>query len=68
MDIEIRGGGGTNFKPAFNWVEEQDSNPDLLMYFTDAEGVFPEAEPMYPVLWLVKGKENVPFGQRIQLN
>jgi predicted metal-dependent peptidase len=38
------------------------------MYFTDAEGVFPEAEPMYPVLWLVKGKENVPFGNRIQLN
>ncbi len=68
MDVEIRGGGGTNFKPAFNWVEEQDSNPDLLMYFTDAEGVFPEAEPMYPVLWLVKGKEIVPFGQRIQLN
>jgi len=68
MDVEIRGGGGTNFKPAFNWVEEQDSNPDLLMYFTDAEGVFPEAEPMYPVLWLVKGKESVPFGQRIQLN
>jgi predicted metal-dependent peptidase len=68
VDVEIRGGGGTNFKPAFNWVEEQDSNPDLLMYFTDAEGVFPEAEPMYPVLWLVKGKQPVPFGQRIQLN
>jgi predicted metal-dependent peptidase len=38
------------------------------MYFTDAEGVFPEVEPMYPVLWLVKGKETVPFGHRIQLN
>ncbi|MGB5520141.1 MAG: VWA-like domain-containing protein [Gammaproteobacteria bacterium] len=68
MDVEIRGGGGTNFKPAFNWVEDQDNNPDLLMYFTDAEGVFPEVEPMFPVLWLVKGKEPVPFGQRIQLN
>ncbi len=68
MDVEIRGGGGTNFKPAFAWVDEQDSNPDLLLYFTDAEGVFPEAEPMYPVVWLVKGKQPVPFGQRIQLN
>jgi predicted metal-dependent peptidase len=67
-DVEIRGGGGTNFKPAFNWVEEQDKAPDLLMYFTDAEGLFPEVEPMYPVLWLVKGKQTVPFGQRIQLN
>jgi predicted metal-dependent peptidase len=68
MDIDIRGGGGTDFKPVFNWVQEQDSVPDLLMYFTDAEGLFPKAEPLYPVLWLVKGKETVPFGQRIQLN
>ncbi len=67
-DIEIRGGGGTSFRPAFEWVDTQDRMPDLLMYFTDAEGVFPEVEPMYPVLWLVKGKETVPFGHRIQLN
>ena len=67
-DIEIRGGGGTNFRPAFEWVAEQDRKPDLLVYFTDAEGIFPKTEPMYPVLWLVKGKETVPFGNRIQLN
>jgi predicted metal-dependent peptidase len=67
-DVEIRGGGGTNFRPVFNWVEGQDKKPDLLIYFTDAEGVFPELEPEYPVSWLVKGKETVPFGQRIQLN
>jgi predicted metal-dependent peptidase len=68
MDIDIRGGGGTNFRPAFEWVADQDSAPDLLMYFTDAAGLFPQVEPMYPVLWLVKGKRPVPFGQRIQLN
>jgi len=42
--------------------------PDLLLYFTDAEGEFPEQQPQYPVVWLVKGKEPVPWGQRIQLN
>jgi len=67
-DIEIRGGGGTSFRPAFDWVDAQDRMPDLLLYFTDAEGVFPDVEPLYPVLWLVKGKEAVPFGQRVQLN
>ena len=67
-DVEIRGGGGTNFRPAFDWVAEQDRAPDLLMYFTDAEGLFPRTEPLYPVLWLVKGKRPVPFGNRIQLN
>lgn len=67
-DIEIRGGGGTNFKPVFEWIEQQDSAPGLLVYFTDAEGVFPDIEPVYPVTWLVKGKGKVPFGERIQLN
>ncbi len=68
FDVNIRGGGGTNFKPVFEWVEEQDRTPDLLLYFTDAEGVFPDVEPHFPVTWLVKGKSKVPFGVRVQLN
>ena len=68
FDVEIRGGGGTNFRPVFEWVEAQDKAPDLLVYFTDAEGVFPESEPFFPVTWLVKGKAKVPFGVRVQLN
>jgi predicted metal-dependent peptidase len=64
----IIGGGGTNFNPVFDWVEQNDMRPDLLVYFTDAEGKFPEAEAPYPVIWLVKGKQPVPWGQRIQLN
>lgn len=66
--IRLKGGGGTRFTPVFDWTDQQDTRPDLLVYFTDAEGVFPEAEPNYPVIWLVKGKAKVPFGQRIQLN
>jgi predicted metal-dependent peptidase len=62
------GGGGTSFRPVFEWVETLDRQPDLLVYFTDAEGEFPPREPPYPVLWLVKGKAPVPWGQRIQLN
>ncbi len=68
FDVEIRGGGGTNFRPVFEWVEAQDRAPDLLVYFTDAEGLFPEVEPAFPVTWLVKGKAKVPFGVRVQLN
>ena len=54
--------------PAFEWLERQDRAPDLLLYFTDAEGEFPQAAPYFPVIWLVKGKAKVPWGQRIQLN
>lgn len=65
---EFKGGGGTDFQPVFDWVEQANRTPDLLVYFTDAQGRFPEQEPNLPVIWLVKGKAKVPWGQRIQLN
>ena len=64
----IRGGGGTRFTPVFERLDERGDLPDLLMYFTDAEGEFPKLEPGFPVIWLVKGRGKVPWGQRIQLN
>ena len=64
----MQGGGGTRFGPVFEWVADAGIQPDLLVYFTDARGEFPPAEPPYPVLWLVKGKAGVPWGQRIALN
>ncbi len=68
LDSEVGGGGGTDFRPVFDWVERQGMQPDLLVYFTDLEGALPELEPPYPVIWLVKGREKPPWGTRIQLN
>ncbi|MCU7847779.1 MAG: hypothetical protein KZQ89_07175 [Candidatus Thiodiazotropha sp. (ex Lucinoma kastoroae)] len=68
LPTHITGGGGTHFEPVFEWVAQQGLSPDLLVYFTDAEGAFPKQAPHYPVIWLVKGKELTPWGQRIQLN
>ena len=68
LPSDIRGGGGTRFTPAFEWAQQSGSIPDLLIYFTDAEGEFPGLEPRFPVIWLVKGRGTVPWGQRIQLN
>jgi len=64
----LRGGGGTRFTPVFDWVARQDRAPELLVYFTDAQGQFPANAPDYPVVWLVKGRTPVPWGERIQLN
>jgi predicted metal-dependent peptidase len=64
----LEGGGGTDFRPVFEWLERHGQRPDLVVYFTDAKGRFPESEPNYPVIWLVKGRDTVPWGQRIQLN
>jgi len=65
---DLKGGGGTSFVPVFQWIGREGIQPDLLVYFTDAEGEFPKQEPPYPVIWLVKGRSQVPWGQRIQLN
>ena len=65
---QIEGGGLTDFAPVFEWVADGIHRPDLLIYFTDAKGRFPNDRPHMPVLWLVKGNAKVPWGQRIQLN
>ena len=65
---KLHGGGGTSFVPVFEWLEREHRRPDLLVYFTDAEGEFPTLPPGYPVVWLVKGRGQVPWGERIQLN
>ena len=64
---EIKGGGGTSFLPVFEWIDAERYRPDVLVYFTDAEGEFPSAAPEYPVVWLVKGNARVPWGERVQL-
>jgi predicted metal-dependent peptidase len=64
----FKGGGGTSFRPVFDWIARHGSRPELLVYFTDAQGEFPVSEPEYPVIWLIKGKEKPPWGQRLQLN
>ena len=68
MPPDLRGGGGTRFAPVFEWIERERFRTDVLVYFTDAEGEFPPSAPDYPVLWLVKGRAEVPWGERIQLN
>lgn len=51
MNLKPRGGGGTDFRPAFSWVAKENVEPDALVYLTDGYGVFPQAAPTYPVLW-----------------
>jgi len=64
----LEGGGGTSFVPVFEWIAARRQRPGALLFFTDAEGEFPVAAPDYPVIWLVKGRGTVPWGERIQLN
>ncbi|MFX0091756.1 MAG: VWA-like domain-containing protein [Candidatus Hodarchaeota archaeon] len=62
----LRGKGGTDFRPVFDYLEQEQYIPDCLIYFTDAYGTFPESEPTFPVIWIVSSRKSVPWGSRIQ--
>lgn len=60
--LTIRGRGGTDFRPALQYVEslqKDGSLPDLkgVLYFTDGEGTFPERKPPFEVAFVYVGEE-----------
>jgi predicted metal-dependent peptidase len=61
--LKPHGGGGTDFRPVFDWIAEQDFVPDALVYLTDMMGRFPDHAPNYPVVWGdIYGRCKAPFG------
>ena len=55
--FELRGGGGTDFRPVFSYVEELREKGTFdrlkgLLYFTDGYGIFPAKRPDYDVAFL----------------
>jgi predicted metal-dependent peptidase len=62
------GGGGTSFKPVFDYVAVHHLQPDCLVYLTDTQGTFPDKSPSYPVIWCsIGGRTKVPFGEVIHV-
>lgn len=60
-----QGGGGTDFVPVFDWIDENEVKPQALIYCTDGHcHSFPD-KPAYDVLWGVIGKHDFkpPFGE-----
>ena len=50
--ITIQGRGGTDFCPVFQYIEEQKKAKEIqklkaLIYFTDGDGIYPQAKPDY---------------------
>lgn len=65
MDFPLKGGGGTDYRPTFDYVEANLSMTTMLLYFTDGEGSYPRIPPNYEVLWALSRKAKVPFGRAL---
>ena len=73
-EIVLKGRGGTDFRPGFDWLDEQGMQPAVCLYFTDMEcSSYPEAEPVFPVIWVDHSKSSSevngqPWGDRIAIS
>jgi len=68
IHVDCKGGGGTDFRPAFRWVAENGIEPAALIYLTDLCGMFPDSDPGYPVLWVSTDPTGAaPFGDVVPI-
>ena len=67
MDFALKGGGGTDYRPTFDYIEANLPMNTMLLYFTDGDGWFPKYPPNYEVLWALSRKAKVPFGRALFL-
>ena len=71
--IALKGRGGTDFRPGFEWLERHGRHPGCCIYLTDMEcDSYPEAEPLFPVVWCNYGpipdqRYTEPWGERIDM-
>ncbi len=68
LDFALKGGGGTDFRPVFDTIDKELPQTSLLLYFTDAQGTFPDREPHCETVWILPGEVAVPFGRTILLD
>lgn len=69
IQLKPKGGGGTDFKPGFVYIDKNNLDPKAVVYLTDGEcNSFP-IEPDYSVIWAQFGDYSFkpPFGQVIQV-
>lgn len=67
LHVDIIGGGGTDFRPVFEWIENNLVTCNLLLYFSDGVGIYPKMPLSFPVLWVGEKESNRPFGEFLTL-
>lgn len=76
-DFNLQGGGSTDFRPAFSYVEDLRKKGEIghlggLLYFTDGKGIYPEKKTDYRTafLFLEEYEEALvpPWAMRLQID
>jgi predicted metal-dependent peptidase len=68
LEFNLKGGGGTDYRPTFEYIDANISNSSMVLYFTDGEGIYPKIAPSYEVLWVLsENRAKIPFGRSIKI-
>lgn len=70
-DLNAKGGGGTNFAPGFEYIDEKALDVACIIYFTDGWcNRYPKYAPEQPTLWMITDDKDLepPFGVVIRIN
>ena len=72
-EITLKGRGGTDFRPGFEWLDEEGIRPGVCLYLTDMLcSSYPQTPPDFPMIWLNYGEppddwNREPWGERIDI-
>lgn len=69
VKLHAKGGGGTDFVPGFNWIDQQGLEPKLVIYFTDGYCNNFAKDPGYEVIWCINNTHNFnpPYGEVVRM-
>jgi predicted metal-dependent peptidase len=69
VTLTAHGGGGTDFRPPFEWMAENGVHPKCAVYLTDGYGMFPDEEDVpYPMMWALYHTDvQPPFGETLHI-
>lgn len=66
VTIQCKGGGGTSFKPVFDWIDTNAIDPECVVYLTDGYGDQSEFTTNHETVWLTTGTEAFDWGHVIK--
>ena len=66
VTIQSKGGGGTSFKPVFDWVDHNAIDPECVVYLTDGYGDQSQFTTNHETVWLTTGSEAFDWGHVIK--
>lgn len=66
VTIQCKGGGGTSFKPVFDWIDNNAIDPECVVYLTDGYGDQSEFTTNHETVWLTTGTEAFDWGHVIK--